>query len=257
MAQSGIYRIQIGENFYFGSAINLKNREWRHRGELRQGKHRNRWMQSAWDKHGVMHFEVIEFCERDRLIEREQIQISQWFDHPRCMNLCPTAGSVLGIRFSDEARRNMSLAHIGKQRGINHPQFGKKKSPETIEKLRRHGKPFSEERRRNHKAALNHPGVKLRMRMAKIGIKQTAEHIDKRSSKTRGANNWRARAVRLLLPDGTESVHDTVLMAAASLGVRHTALVRWINGTRPWPGEGAYLRNGVNHLKGLKGEYLQ
>lgn len=256
--KSGIYRIAIGENFYFGSAINLKNREWTHRGELRAGKHANRFMQNAWNKHGEMVFQVIEFCNPEDLIGREQIYISQWFDDPRCMNLSPTAGNTLGVKHTKEARRNMAIAHAGHNQGISHPQFGKPRSAETREKLRiaQTGRKFTEETRSRHKAAMNHPGVKMRIAMAHIGRKQSPDWVKNRTAKTSGRLNGNARAVRLFLPNGDHAEYETVTAATKAIGVMHPSLLSWLQGTSKWPGSGRKKRGKYQHLNGLKGEYI-
>lgn len=256
--KSGIYRIQIEENFYFGSAINLKNREWTHRGELRAGRHSNRWMQNAWNKHGIMHFEVIETCLPEELIEREQHHISHHFGSPRCMNLSPTAGSTLGVKHTEETRRNMSLAKIGKMAGFKHPLFGKARSMETKEKLRKAqlGKKFNEETAAKHKAAMNHPGVKIRMAMAHLGRKQSSEWIEKRASKMRGGDNPKSRSVELTLPCGSIKSFDCLTQAAESIEINRPTLNRWINGTKHWPGMGRRTWKSNAHLIGLTGRYL-
>lgn len=256
--KSGIYRIQIGENFYFGSAINLKNREWTHRGELRAGRHSNRWMQNAWNKHGVMHFEVIETCDPERLIEREQHHISHHFDSPRCMNLSPTAGSTLGVKHTDEARRNMSLAHVGKMAGSKHPLFGKPRSTETKEKLRkaRLGTKFSEDTATKHKAAMNRPEVKAKIGAIHLGRKQSLEWIENRMRHMRGGDNARARPLELALPSGELLNFRCSQEAAKAIRVNRPTLTRWLNGSKPWPGQGNHIWKSNAHLSGLTGRYL-
>lgn len=255
--KSGIYKIQIGANFYLGSAVNLKNRERQHRGELRAGKHANRFMQRAWDKHGEMQFDVVEFCKVADIINREQNHISRCFGNPKCMNLSPTAGNTLGVKHTEKARRNMSIAHKGKMAGADHPLFGKPRSAETRGKLSvaLTGRKFTDETRVKHKAAMNHPGVKIRMAMAHIGRKQSAEWVEKRTSKTRGCLNGKARGVRLFFPNGENAEYETIAEAEKVIGTAHPSLSKWLNGKAKWPGCGHKKRGKYEHLNGLKGEY--
>ena len=58
---SGIYKLlnSVNDNFYIGSAVDLKRRKARHFSELRNGKHNNRHLQAAWDKYGETAFSFI------------------------------------------------------------------------------------------------------------------------------------------------------------------------------------------------------
>jgi group I intron endonuclease len=205
-----------------------------------------------------MQFEVIELCAAESLIEREQAHISEWFDHPRCMNLSPTAGSTLGVKHTDEARRNMSEAHQGCWKEKRHPMLGKPRSKETREKLRAAnlGKRFSDERKALHKAAFAHPGVRMKMALSRMGRTQSAETIEKRMKNCRGGDNYRARRCRLIFLDGSDLIFPCVSDAAKHVNISHVTLVNWLLGKKPWPGDGAFLRGKTKNLIGLKGEYL-
>lgn len=80
----GIYRIvnQVTGQCYVGSSTYLISRKSKHFQALRRGAHENLHLQRAWDKYGkdAFVFEVLERCERDVCIEREQ----HWIDA-----LCP------------------------------------------------------------------------------------------------------------------------------------------------------------------------
>jgi group I intron endonuclease len=77
-------------------------------------------------------FEVLEYCEKNILLEREQFYIDSL--NPE-YNLSPTAGSSLGRSVSAETRIKMSNAQKGKYIGDKHHFFGKTHSDETKEKL--------------------------------------------------------------------------------------------------------------------------
>ena len=57
----GIYIIQntINNHVYIGSSINLKQRFSQHRSTLRNNTHKNKHLQSAWNKYGEKNFEFI------------------------------------------------------------------------------------------------------------------------------------------------------------------------------------------------------
>jgi group I intron endonuclease len=104
---SGIYQIKNKKNnkVYIGSAVSLGQRFSVHTHCLRNDKHHNRHLQNAWNKYGEdsFLFEVLEKVEdKEKLVEREQ----HWIDirEPE-YNLSPTAGSTLGVKYSEEARK--------------------------------------------------------------------------------------------------------------------------------------------------------
>lgn len=127
MADSGIYEIVnlVNGKRYVGSAVNLVQRERQHFSALRTGKHHNVPLSRAWAKYGpdAFEFRVIEVCVASRLIDREQAHIDDRADY----NCSPTAGSTLGVKFSDEARARISAARVGKRKG-------EKQSPDHVEK---------------------------------------------------------------------------------------------------------------------------
>jgi len=114
MHKSGIYQIKnlTTGKFYIGSATNINKRFSQHKDDLRKCVHDNGYLQNAWNKYGEQDFvfNVLEYCKKDKLLELEQ----SWFDWTDCCNrdkgynINPNANSNLGIKFSDEARVNMS-----------------------------------------------------------------------------------------------------------------------------------------------------
>lgn len=118
---SGIYRIinfKTGK-CYVGSAINLYRRRIDHIKELRANKHKNDYFQNSWNAYGEINFifEVLEYCEKENLIEREQ----NWIDVLNCVrpngyNLNPIAGSNLGRKFDAEFKEKARIRQTGKLR---------------------------------------------------------------------------------------------------------------------------------------------
>ena len=112
--ESGIYKILniITGDFYVGSTVNLRKRWNEHRRKLIKNLRENPYLQNAWNKYSELAFEfsVIELCEKEILLEREQYYMDLL---KPTYNICLRAGNCLGVRHSDEARANMSSAHVG------------------------------------------------------------------------------------------------------------------------------------------------
>jgi group I intron endonuclease len=114
MRNSGIYKIQSiikPDRFYIGSAVNLHHRWICHLSDLRKGKHHSGKLQNHFNKYGEadLVFIIIEPCLPEFLIIREQFYINElkpWF------NVCPTAGSMLGLK-----RPSVALKLIGNKYG--------------------------------------------------------------------------------------------------------------------------------------------
>ena len=113
--KSGIYAItnSIDGKRYVGQAASIARRWSAHRSNLSLGKHANRKLQRAWNKHGAAAFTfvVLEYVPVETLTEREQ----HWFTilKPE-YNLAPAAGSNRGIRISAEHRAALLRAIKGR-----------------------------------------------------------------------------------------------------------------------------------------------
>lgn len=148
--KTGIYKILniVNNKFYIGSSgINVKYRLNHHRNKLKKNIHVNKHLQSAWNKYGEKSFifTIIEYCKPKKCIEREQF----YFDTLKPQyNKCPKAGSVLGHKFSKEAKKRLSESKKGfkhseetkkqmsiSHKGINTWMKGRKLSKETREKI--------------------------------------------------------------------------------------------------------------------------
>ena len=112
---SGIYRIELGNGwFYIGSAVDLRRRRREHLRTLNFKIHVNSHMQNRWNKYSIFEFVVLEECEINELILREQAFLDIYFADPKNINLAPTAGSCLGRVHSVETRAKMSASRKGK-----------------------------------------------------------------------------------------------------------------------------------------------
>src|SRR5262245_26317994 len=118
--RTGVYcwRNTVNGKVYVGSASrSFEQRRRLHVNELRAGRHRNSYLQRAWDKYkeASFLFEVVERCAPDDCVRREQhwIDALKAADRKFGYNLSPTAGSNRGVKFTDEHRANLAAAHMG------------------------------------------------------------------------------------------------------------------------------------------------
>lgn len=116
---SGIYSIRTSVNnrIYVGSSINLWKRYKQHKNDLKTSIHHNVKLQRHVHKFGIdsLLFEIIEFCDKEILIEREQY----WIDYHKAydiltgFNINLKAESSIGVKRSDEYKKNVSIRVTG------------------------------------------------------------------------------------------------------------------------------------------------
>ena len=67
LTTSGVYQILCipTAKIYVGSSLNISERWWEHRWDLRRGTHHSRYLQRAWDKYGeeAFVFSILEYVE--------------------------------------------------------------------------------------------------------------------------------------------------------------------------------------------------
>jgi group I intron endonuclease len=107
--KSGIYKITnlVNQKFYIGSSVNLYNRFHTHSTKLKTQVHTSKHLQASYNKYGKDNFifEVIEYCKKEILVEREQ-----WFLdtlNPQ-YNKRKDATLNLGVLNSVETRKKIS-----------------------------------------------------------------------------------------------------------------------------------------------------
>jgi group I intron endonuclease len=153
-----IYKITAPSgNFYVGSSIYARRRWNKHRSDLRCNRHHSPALQASANKYGcdALDFEILEFCSREELMDREQFYIDTL--NPR-YNVGLVAGRAMlgrkhskesakkigdanrGNRHTEDSRRRMSIAHAGKvlsgehRKNLSHAHNGRPQSDEHKKK---------------------------------------------------------------------------------------------------------------------------
>lgn len=117
---SGVYAFVnlVNGKVYVGSSVDIHKRKRWHIRDLRGGRHHSRYFQRAWNKYGESAFEwrVLECCSKEKCIACEQYWIDYYdaANRERGYNISPTAGSMIGMRHTEETKRNMSKARSGR-----------------------------------------------------------------------------------------------------------------------------------------------
>lgn len=108
----------INGKIYIGSAVNLNKRKYDHFYDLKKNLHRNKYLQSSYNKHGKDNFKFDYIKNISILIEREQYYLDKYFDNcKKCYNIHPNAKSPLGIKrkkTSKETRLKMAISNGAK-----------------------------------------------------------------------------------------------------------------------------------------------
>lgn len=146
---SGIYKITNINNdkIYIGCSNNCNDRFIKHISKLNKNKHNNQHLQNAWNRDGKdnFKFEIIFLCSIQDMEDSEIYFISHY----------------------NSTDRNIGYnKHIGGRvkGGINHPNYGKKRSKEAIDKFKisMNGHITSEE-------------TKEKIRKSNLGLKRSTE----------------------------------------------------------------------------------
>lgn len=115
---SGIYVIRNTSNnkLYIGSAKNIKQRLHEHNSMLRRNKHHSKYLQNSYNKYeNCFLFSILEKCNIDNLINREQYWIDYYLSYKKIYgyNNAPKAYNSLNRKFSEETKLKMSNSHKG------------------------------------------------------------------------------------------------------------------------------------------------
>lgn len=110
-----IYKIKIGDKFYFGQTINKSERKAAHKYHLRKNKHVNKYMQNAYNKTKDFSFSVMFSCPASKLNELEQFYISKYKEDSNCINLNKDVRMVASeYKMTESHRQKIKKVHTGK-----------------------------------------------------------------------------------------------------------------------------------------------
>lgn len=113
----GAYKIvnSVNQRVYVGSTVDLSKRRWKHESELKLNRHYSKELQTDYNTYGeeTFVFEVLEFCQEADLVQTEQRYIDEIKPY---YNACDHAGSLLGYKFPEEHKKNLSNALKGIKR---------------------------------------------------------------------------------------------------------------------------------------------
>lgn len=205
MVESGIYVIRntATGKVYVGSAVSFAKRWREHSWDLGRKTHGNQLLQRAWDKYGANGF-VFEILERVEDLPQLVVRESHWIQEleaacrDKGYNLCPTAGSMLGFKFSLESRQKMSDARRGNKKSAEHQAKitaalkGRQMSAAhraALSKARTGARATEEQKtvlRAAQKTRVISPEARERMVSANIGRKFTSEHRKRISRALKG-----------------------------------------------------------------------
>lgn len=165
--KTGVYciRNKVNGKVYVGSAAHSLSERWKtHRLHLGRKTHPNRYLQAAWNKYGkdAFEFTILAKCSPEWCLCVEQIHLNRLRASNREFgyNLCPTAGSQLGFKWSPEqCEKNRE---VGRRRPKEHM-------------LKMHAAGQTPEAKAKRLATINTPEHKAKMSAIRKGFRHTPE----------------------------------------------------------------------------------
>ncbi len=117
----GVYQIKnlITNKYYIGSSIlSLKRRGAIHKCKLIKGNHHSNKLQNSFNKYGINNFdfEIIEKCNKENCIEREQYYIDLYDSYNNGYNCLPFAKDNGGRIVTQETRDKIRNTLRGRKR---------------------------------------------------------------------------------------------------------------------------------------------
>lgn len=189
--KSGIYTITnlINGKIYLGFCQNFRSRYSDHKITLKNNKHGNSYLQSAYNKYGKdnFKFEILEYCDKEFLANQENYWCNMLNLHNKNFgyNIQPTHPDNLkshseetklkirtntkGIKKSEETKKRMSEGMKGKKKSLEHrknlslSRTGIKINKKTLEvlKLSNTGRKHSEEEKIKRAEKIKKPIIQM------------------------------------------------------------------------------------------------
>ena len=187
---SGIYKISSAidaTKFYIGSSRNMRKRLIHHRCNLKNQKHANIILQNYVNKYGLsaIKTEVLEYCNIEDLIEREQYYLDLLKPH---FNIRIIAEGNMKIKLSQEHCYKISQANKGKKFSKEHC----KRISESKKGVKKgKGKPCSEETKKKismaNKGRITSDETKRKLSITSTGRFHSRESIERARLKILGS----------------------------------------------------------------------
>lgn len=207
---AGIYKLtsKISNKVYIGKAVDLSNRLAQHKNsenlKVKPGFYiRNSIIKHGWDSFTVDILEIYENFDRDKdnfkLLERESYYIDLFDSTNRTKgyNICKFSNDRTGVKCSEEHKKKISLAHLGKPKSresverMRLSKLGKSNGPHSMEsiekmsisKLGKKRPEFSEEWKQNigkgHVGLVMSEEAKQKISLAHKGKPKSKESVEK------------------------------------------------------------------------------
>lgn len=280
--ECGVYRITNTANgkFYVGSSVNMRYRQYTHLSWLRKGRHENGYLQRAFSKNGEQSFvfEVLEKCNREVLLEREQWYLDTLSPTDRTRGYNLNAQATGGIsspeskaKFQQTIAAKKAAGYVPHWTGKHHTEESKQliglhKKGKTVEEL--YGEERGRELRRlNSRAGTRNPmygSARFGEKNPMFGKKRawlfnptteellsltdpTPEVLDSylnsgwRKGRKNGYRGSRAKAVNQYdLEDNLIATHRTITEAAQSTGTVASNICLLLGGAKYRKTAGGY-----------------
>lgn len=200
--KAGIYKLtcSINGKVYIGKSINIDRRLKQHKNpKSKTNNHLERAiLKYGWDAFSVEILETVDVIDNALLLEREayHIEVFDATNKDKGYNICKYSTDLTGISLSEEHKRKISEAHLGKILSDEHKEklriahLGQTPSDASREKMRNArlgktneswiGKSHSEEAKEKisnaRKGKPRSEETKEKIRQARLGKKFSEEH---------------------------------------------------------------------------------
>lgn len=216
----GIYKLinVVNNKFYVGSAVNFSRRKTRHFSELRTGKHNNRYLQAAWNKHGEAAFVFVvveEVQDKAALLETENRWLKEHVGKDYCYNLGVDATApMLGVS------------------GELSPTWGRKRTPEERAAQSWQGREHTKEARSKISASLKGHTLTTETRL-KISAALSGEGNYWYGKKRPDHGAKVSKAVMLLSPSDEGTTYPSIQALRDATGMKPPTVNRALKSGKP------------------------
>jgi group I intron endonuclease len=190
-----IIRNTINSRLYIGSAVKFNVRKNQHLHHLKRGTHHNPPLQNFVNKYGIdkIYFEILEICNYDNLIKREQYYIDNMNPY---FNVNKIAQSPKGLKRTPEQIKNIiegRLKNGGYKKGYKLPKNVVNKIKKT--RLKNGGYIVTEKMKKSiskaNKGKVMTESARKKISKKLKGRKLSKEHKEKLSKSLVGNKNWK------------------------------------------------------------------